>query len=43
MNFWNGLPEQLRTAIIGALLLIIGAATELAVAWLEALRNASGA
>lgn len=39
-KLWQSLPPLMRQAIISAALILIGAATELAVAWLEALKNA---
>jgi hypothetical protein len=42
MSFWNSLDPKLRTAIVTATVLIIGAVTEAILAWVNYLGNQAG-
>ncbi len=37
MEFWKQVPANLRTAIVTSVILVIGAASEAAISWFQAL------
>ena len=39
MEYWMKLPQQIRTSIVTALVLIIGAVSQRAIEWIQALEG----